>query len=219
MNENRLAVLLFFLFAGFSGLKAGNEKDQDAGLWVNVSVVPKLIAEKWRTIYSLEYRSKENFKEISLWSGTLNLDYIVNKYIQAGIGCEVFLNKEPGGGFSPEYRYYPEVIFLYREGSFSVSLRSRVMNTFTQWNKPYWESRNRLKANYSIKGTSLKPFVGVEPFHEIKPVEHRFRKIRYTAGCSYSLGRQKWDIYYLMEDYRSTRFVRNILAIDYSYAF
>jgi hypothetical protein len=93
------------------------------------------------------------------------------------------------------------------------------MNTFTQWSEPDWESRNRLKAACSIKGMPLKPFVGVELFHEINRMEFRSQKNRYIAGFSYSLGRQNWDIYYLTENYRSTHFVRNVLVIDYTYTF
>jgi hypothetical protein len=201
------------------GLHAGDGIRQDAGLWTNVSIAPKLLAGRWKTLYSLEYRSKEHFRETSLWCGMWNVDYVFNPCIQVGIGYEFFLNREPGGGYGPEHRYYPEAIFSYGAGAFSVNLRSRVMNTFTQWNDPHWVGRNRLKAACSIHGTPLKPFAGVEPFHEIDPVAQRFQKIRYTAGCSYVAGRQKWDIYYLREDYLSQRFVRNILAIDYNYAF
>jgi hypothetical protein len=211
---------LFFLLSAFSGMKAGDgTKQQDGGLWANVCVTPKPINGKWKTAYSIEYRSKENFRTTSLLCGMLNGDYIFNDYIQAGVGYEYFLNREADGKYSPEHRYYPEAILSYRVGALSAALRSRVMNTFTQWNAPHWEGRNRLKITYALKGKKVRPFVAVEPFHEIYPVEHRFKRIRYLAGVSCGKGRQRWDVYYLREDYVSKALVRNILAIDYSYAF
>jgi hypothetical protein len=154
-----------------------------------------------------------------MWCGMLNADYIVNKYMEAGVGYEVFMNKE-ASGFSPEYRYYPELVFSYKWERFSGSLRVRAMNTFTQWNDPCWEGRNRVKLTYAIKGTPLKPFVSVEPYHSLHPdAAQRFLKTRYVAGCSYSFGKQKLDVYYLREKYQTKAFVRNVFEIDYSYAF
>jgi hypothetical protein len=130
------------------------------------------------------------------------------------------MNREAGGSFSPEYRYYPEAIFSYVWGRFSASLRSRVMNTFTQVGDPHWEGRNRLKASYAISGTGFKPFVAVEPYNEIYPAEHCFRKIRYFAGCSVSFdSHQKIDLYYLREDYLHENFLRNVIQVEYNFSF
>ncbi|GHT44659.1 hypothetical protein AGMMS49965_20720 [Bacteroidia bacterium] len=200
-------------------MKAGDRKEQDAGLWAYASVSHKPFAGKWEAIYALEYRSRENFRETSLWCGTVIADYVFNPHIKVGVGYEFFMNREPDGGYSPEHRYYPEAIFSYRTGSLSASFRTRVMNTFTQWNEPYWEARNRLKVGYRIGESSLKPFVAVEPYHALSSVAERFTKIRYYAGCSYAFGRQTLDIYYLREDYRTSPFGRNILAVDYNFAF
>jgi hypothetical protein len=219
MNSNKIVALLFFSYFCILAMKAGDRKEQDAGLWAYASVSHKPFAGKWETIYALEYRSKENFRETSLWCGTIIADYVFNPHIKVGMGCEFFMNREPDGRYSPEYRYYPEVIFSYRTGPLSAGFRMRVMNTFTRWNDPYWEARNRLKVGYQIGKSKLKPFVAVEPYHEVRPVAERFKKIRYYAGCSYGFGRQTLDIYYLREDYRTTPFVRNILAVDYNFAF
>jgi hypothetical protein len=220
MYRYKIGFVLSFLFFILPAGKANDRPKQDAGLWTNICVAPRPFAGKWKTLYSLEYRSQDNFRNTSLWCGMVNADYIINQYVEAGVGYEFFLNKEVGGGFSPEYRYYPEVVLSYSWGKFSGSFRARVMNTFTQWNDPNCESRNRLKLAYAIKRTPLKLFAGVEPYHAIYPeVEQRFVKIRYVAGCTYSFGNQKLDLYYLRENYLRKAFERNVLEIDFNYAF
>jgi hypothetical protein len=215
-----IVICLCVLFACARAVQASGRKKQDAGLWVFAGVSPKPFGGKWQMLYGLEYRSKAHFRETSLWCVSVNMNYIFNPFIQIGTGYEFFMNREADGSFSPEYRYYPEAVFSCRQGAFSASLRSRIMNTFTRTDDPHWEGRNRLKASYAIRGTRLKPFVAVEPYHEIYPVKHRFRKIRYFAGCSIALdSRQKFDLYYLREDYLHDPFLSNVIQIEYNFSF
>jgi hypothetical protein len=208
------------LLACASAAKAHDGKQQDAGLWIFTGFNSKPFGGKWQMQYGLEYRSKNHFRETSLWCASVNVNYIFNPFIQIGTGYEFFMNREADGSFSPEYRYYPEAILSCRRGAFSASLRSRMTNTFTRVGEPQWEGRNRLKASYAIRKTGLKPFVAVEPYHEIYPVEHRFRKIRYSAGCSIALNsRQKFDLYYLCENYLHDRFLRNVIQMEYNFSF
>jgi hypothetical protein len=220
MKKNIILLCIVLACAPAANTNANDGKKQDAGLWVFVGVSPKPFGGKWQMLYGLEYRSKEHFRKTSLWCASVNANYIFNPFIQVGTGYEFFMNREADGSFSPEYRYYPEAILSYRQGDFQVSLRSRVMNTFTRVSDPHWEGRNRLKASYAIRGTGLKPFVAAEPYHEIYPVEHRFKKIRYFAGCSIALdSRQKFDLYYLRENYLYDRFLRHVIQVEYNFNF
>ncbi|MDR3262021.1 MAG: DUF2490 domain-containing protein [Tannerella sp.] len=214
-------VWLAILASGLSGsvMAQHEEKEYDAGWWTNVSIAPKPVNGKWKTLYSLEFRSKDYIREVDLFCGMINLDYVVNEHVQIGAGYELFLNKKSGGGYYPEYRYYPEAIFSYALGRFSAALRSRVMNTYTEWRHPNFDHRNRFKVNYSIKETPLKPFVYVEPYHAIDNCSYRFSKIRYAAGCAYKQGHHQFDLYYLQEDYHLRPFTRHVLEIDYNYSF
>jgi hypothetical protein len=209
-----LLLLSFYFFPS----QAQNPSDtHDAGLWITAGILPKPIAGKWKTLYLLEYRRKENLQETDLFSGTFNLHYILNPHLLLGLGYEFFLNKGSQGGFTPEHRYYPEAVLSYRIQRFSTSFRSRLMNTFTQWSQPYFEHRNRLKLSYSLpKAIPVKPFAYVEPYHEMP--NYRFRKVRYAAGCTYAINRHQWDVYYMQEDYHTRPFTRHVIAIDYSYS-
>ena len=74
--------------------------------------------------------------------------------------------------------------------------------------------------SYQLKDTRLKPFVAVEPYFTIFPVDDDcFRKIRYFAGFSFGFGRHTFDGYYLREDYRIKPLVNNVIAIDYHMSF
>jgi hypothetical protein len=215
IKKSPVFLILFFVWAWCPVLSA-NDKKSDAGLWTTIGVSPAPTG-KWKMLFSLEHRSREHFRETSLWCGSMNVYYTVTEYLKLGAGYEFYLNKEEDGGYTPEHRYYPEGILSYAWGQFSANLRIRMMNTFTQWNDPCWETRNRLKLGYSIKGTPLKPFVYTEPYHEIQGF--RFQKIRYAAGCSYVMHSSRLDIYYMRENYQSKPFLRHIIGIDYIYSF
>lgn len=215
-----MMISLYVSLACVPAAQANGGKKQDAGLWVFAGVSPKPLGGKWKMLYGLEYRSRNHFRETSLWCASVNVNYVFNPFIQVGAGYEFFLNREADGSFSPEYRYYPEAMLSCQWGAFSAGLRSRLMNTFTQVGDPHWEGRNRLKASYAIRGTRLKPFVALEPYHEVGPAEHRFKKIRYFAGCSLSLDRrQTFDLYYLREDYLHEAFLRNVIQVEYNLSF
>ena len=220
MVSFRRIILLFLFFPVVITANGGEKKKQDAGLWVNFSVTPKPIAQRLFVTYSLEYRSKENFRTTSLWCGAVNVYYNLNSWFKAGAGYEHFLTKDADGRYTPEYRYYPAVLFSFRKGSFAGSLRSYMMNTFTQWNDPHWEWRNKLKMSYQLREIKLKPFVAVEPYHAIYPGDdYLFKKVRYFAGFSYSFGRHTLDSYYLRESFYNKPFINNIIGVEYNIAF
>jgi hypothetical protein len=226
LNRNRRMKKIIFLCVLFAagtpptGTTANDGKTQDAGLWVFAGVSHSPHGGKWNMLYGLEYRSRNHFRTTDLWSVSANVNYIFNPLIQIGAGYEFFLNRNAGGRYSPEHRYYPEAILSGSRGDFSASFRSRLMNTFTRPDKPHWEGRNRLKISYAIRGTGLKPFVAAEPYHAIYPVAFLFRKIRYSAGCSVALDRrQNFDLYYLREDYLHDSFLRHVIQVAYNFNF
>jgi len=195
------------------------EKTDDIAFWTTVKVDPPAIAERWFTSVILEYRLKNDLKETDLYSALALIDYKIDSHWRAGLGYEFFLNKMPGKDIV-EHRYYPQVTYNCKLQRFSVSLRSRVMNTFTEWKKPNWRHRNRLKISYNIKNTPLRPFVYVEPYNSLSKPFYRTNKIRYAGGCSVILAaKQSLDVFYMQESYHTRPFVRHVIGVDYSYSF
>ncbi len=199
----------------------GKEKKQDAGSWLNISVTPKTIADRWSLTCSVEHRSRENFSETSLWSGMTNVYYHFNSHFKLGAGCEYFLNKGADGTYSSEYRYYPAAYLSYQKGFLAGSFRSCLMNTFTQWKEPNWEMRHKLKISAQWKGVCLKPFVAVEPYHKLcMDDDYFFNRIRYSLGVSCGVSyHHQFDIYYLCENIVPKALINNVLAIDYHFSF
>jgi hypothetical protein len=219
MKKNRklyiVSLLALVALASFA-----TDKEQDGGLWMTVAVAPKPFDGKWKTQFTLEYRSKNDFKNTSLFCGKANLDYVFNQFFQLGAGYELFLYPAEGEVNSYlQHRFYPEFIASYRYGNFSGSFRSRVMNTFRDWSDPLWETRNRFKVSYRIQQTAIQPFVGLEPFHQLYPNGVKFSKTRYTVGSSFGFGNQTVDLYFMKEDFYTRPLARNLLMIDYRYAF
>jgi len=220
MRTKKRIIFLFLCLQAVITASGAEGKKHDAGLWVNFSVTPKPIAQRGFITYSLEYRSKEDFSKTSLWCGAINAYYSLNSWLKVGAGYEHFLNKDADGKYTPEYRYYPAVLFSFQKGLFAGSFRSYVMNTFAKWNDPHWELRNKMKVSYQLKNTRLKTFVAMEPYYIIYPVDDdRFKKNRYIAGFSYSFGRHTIDSFYLREVFHHKPLVNNIIAIEYYISF
>ncbi|MDR1746382.1 MAG: DUF2490 domain-containing protein [Tannerella sp.] len=203
-------------------IHAQNDKSNcDLGFWTNISITTKPLAGKWNVSYSLEYRRKDNLRAIDLWAGMVNIDYIANSHWRVGAGYEFFLNSTQEG-YLPEYRYYPEVLGSYVFQRWKASLRSRLMNTYTNWKQPHIEHRNRLKLSYLIKNAPVHPFIYAEPYNQINSQFYQLNKIRYSIGFTYEPANYKhsqFEIYYMIEKYHLRPFVRHVLEIDYSYSF
>ncbi|MDR2469348.1 MAG: DUF2490 domain-containing protein [Tannerella sp.] len=213
-------VSFFLCAAGVSPAIAEDAKKQDAGIWAAVTVAPRPFGGKWHTACTLEYRNNGNFREISQWRISANANYCFNPYLRAGMGYELYLNRQADGCYLPEYRCFPEATLSYNPGAFSISLRSRLAYIFSRPVKPQWEERNRLRAICAVGSTPLKLFVSAEPYLSLYPAPILFRKIRYTAGCSFRLNsRQRIDAYYLHEDFLHIPCVRQVVGIEYGYAF
>ncbi|MDR1170571.1 MAG: hypothetical protein LBK97_07035, partial [Prevotellaceae bacterium] len=63
--SKKIIVFLCILLACVSEGNASPEKKQDAGLWIFAGLTPKPFGGKWKMLYGLEYRNKENFSETS----------------------------------------------------------------------------------------------------------------------------------------------------------
>ena len=215
----RIAAFLFFA-AGVSPAIAGDAKKRDAGIWAAVTAIPRPFGGKWHTACTVEYRNNGNFREISQWRVSASANYCFNPYVRAGIGSDMFLNRQADGSYLSEYRCFPEATLMYHPGAFSISLRPRLAYIFSRQTKPQWEERNRLRATYDIGRTPLKLFASAEPYLSLQPAPVRFRKIRYTAGCSFKLNRrQRIDAYCLYEEFLHIPYVRQVIGIEYGYAF
>ena len=214
-----LATILFLCLSAMLYAQ-GQRATSDEGLWIYASLSPRKHGDRWQTFYSIEYRNKEHFSRTSLWCAAVNANLNLSDHLQAGAGVEFFMNRNDDGSFAPEYRYYPEMIFSHVVGALSASLRSRVMNTFTRLNQPNLEWRNRFKTSFALGRSGLSPFIAAEPYTAFYPVAHLFRKIRCSAGTSYTLAlNQKVNLYYMRETYFQKTFANNVIQIEYFYAF
>ncbi|MDR1814165.1 MAG: DUF2490 domain-containing protein [Tannerella sp.] len=190
----------------------------DLALWMAVSLQPDLIPDKLTASFDFEYRRRNNLRETDLYNGIVIVDYLINKHLTVGLGYEMFWNNNPDG-YETEYRYYPELIYAVPFQRFSLSLRMRVMNTFTDWNHPSWEHRNRLKIKYSIKSLPISPFASVEPYNQLGRPMYRLNKVRYSAGFTFSSGHHSTDLYYMLENYHTRNFARHVININYTFSF
>lgn len=193
--------------------------EHDIGLWVNADVAPKAIAGRWQPLFSLEYRSRDNLRKIDLFCSTLLMDYMVNKHLITGAGYEIFAIKPDEGRFGLEHRFYPEIIVRIPFANFSASIRARLQNTFVRFSGSNWSTRVRFKLGYKLTAIPLNPYISIEPYHHIDGIVHyRFSKLRCIAGFAYTIPNQQFDVYYLVEKYK-TPFTRHVAGLGYCYLF
>ncbi|MDR1981469.1 MAG: DUF2490 domain-containing protein [Tannerellaceae bacterium] len=203
----------------FTGIAQDQADKQDVGTWTNVTIASKLIAGKWKTWYSLEYKSKENLRELDTSSAMFKFHYLINNHVSIGMGYEFFLKNAGNGELTHRHRYFPEGMLSYTINRFSFIFRSRLMNTFLQWIHPYFEHRNMLRVSYTLEKIPVKPFISAEPYHEIVEKKYRFYKGRYAVGGSYIFKkRHQLDLYYMQEFFHTIPFTRHVIGIDYIYS-
>jgi len=185
-------------------------QQSDLASWNVIAIKPEPFADRWASTLAFEYRRRDNMRVTDLYSGFAIVDFIVNKRLKVGLGYEIFFNNNPKG-YELEHRYYPELIYSMPLRGFRAAWRIRLQNTFKEWQTPSWEYRNRLKINYPIR--RLSPFVYIESYNRPKG---SLNKLRYAGGCSYTVGCQQFDLYYMQEDYFSRSFRRHVVYLEYT---
>lgn len=110
-------------------------------------------------------------------------------------------------------RYLPEATYTMRTGGLSLSVRQRMMVSWTE-STDKWSLLWRTKATATCKipDTKLSPLVAVEPFYK-----DGISRCRYYAGIRFALdGQSSLSLQYVRQDYNNAHADENIVWLMYT---
>ena len=173
-------LILFFLLFGNNGVKSQNV---DWCSWVGVNVNYR-INPSLRLMSKMEIRAKDDLSDFE------------RVFINAGVGYKVLPRWElrsvvayhrrstySKGDFNA-YRYHIGSEATWNKGDFRILWRERFQHTFFLGDDEII-IRSRLKFDYNIPSTILKPYFSIEAFNNVERynfLSSRADRIRYTPG-------------------------------------
>jgi len=220
----RTVLILFFLLPATVGLGLFAQQ-KDFQSWYAVELKKDL--NKDITLFGeLGQRFRNNSLQYDRTLVTIGAFYSPLDYLKTGGGVRFLMASDKEGVIMPKYRIHVDARGKYQLGGMDLSMRIRFQYGFEEFlyftnvGDNVLVSRIRFKADYHVYGTRLNLFAYVEPWGLLNNLNGRFfKKMRYSAGASYSLSLQsELSLRYMLEDEfnQSNPLQSHILYLGYS---
>ena len=197
--------ILGLVLTGFTGLLFGQQKDFQT--WFEAEL-EKGMKNGIDLSGEFEQRFYNNSAQYDRTQLTLAASYDPLYYLGVGGGFRFLTAADKDGALQPGFRIHADGTGKYNEWGVDFSLRVRFQYGFeeflyfTSFSDNAFVNRYRIKAAYHIFGSRFDVHASMEPWGLINNFDGRFfKKIRYTAGASYSLNFQSHlGLRYILED-------------------
>ena len=222
MIKRLLLLFLLILFAG-----SCYSQDDDFGIWIGVDATHKLV-KKLDAEISGCVRTFNNTSKIEQSFLEAGIQYDLNKYFSLSGSYRITSNLEDDSKYYFRHKIFLDAKASIPLGNFSFSGRARLQRT----TKTYIEDeedliagyfgRLKIKADYYIPSSPLKPYIYCEPFIPISPDSgHKISKNRLSAGFQLRItSKSSLDAGYIFQrDYQPKMADENILSIAYKLKF
>ena len=188
-------------------------------LWTGATVSKKMTG-RFKISINPEFRFAEQFDHKE-WRLETGVDYLPFQFLELGINYRFSSSHEPDGDKTNSHTFSSDVRFKYPIQRFKIEARGR----FTNYNEfgepmdfknPYL--RYRLKMEYDLPNSKLRPMTSVEWFHQLS--EHEINKIRYSVGVDYRFNKKHaLGATYHYQDYLKKERYRNMVELSYKFKF
>lgn len=166
--KNILCVLLVF-----SGIHSVYAHDDTYGGWEFFEVSHDFTDRIWSSFYFEHDNIK--YKSFDAYYTRLTLGYKFNKWLKNDVAWDWL--KEPGTHY---HRYIYDLTGTLKEGNLSVAIRERYILTHSPSSNTISHIlRSRLKTQYAIPNSRVKPYLAVELF-----TWDKWKKTRYYVGTT-----------------------------------
>lgn len=221
---SKILLLLLFMVPSVAGELYGQQNDFQS--WFEAEVA-KGLKNGIDLSGEFEQRFRNNSTQFDRTLFTVAASYDPYDYLSTGGGVRLLFASDRETNISPGYRIHGDATGKYSLGEVDFSLRFRLQYGFeeflyiTRVQDNTFVNRNRLKGSYHIFGTRFEIFAYMETWGLFRNQNGRFfKRMRYTAGASYSLNLQsQLSLRYMIEDeFNQVNPVNNyILVLGYSY--
>ena len=178
-----------------SSVSAQEQKEDNTfGGWEFFEVNHGFKNSNWYTTFYFEHANYQ-YERLESWYARLIFGYKITGWLKAGIGYDFM--QEPG---YITHRAVAEVTGSLKQGDLTISLRERYIHS---WSPEMDEQgnvlRSRLKVQYAIPESRLKPFLAMEVF-----TWDEWKKTRHYVGTTYSINKhfeiEGYYVYYTFAD-------------------
>lgn len=199
---SRVFFTTLLLLTGFSVTAVAQATD--FGLWSDIEFSKKL-KNGMTLVLDEEFRLRNQLRTTDKIQSTLELDYKINNYFNAGV-CYALINYYHPGNMKHDYQNYWETrhrlsVFgegEYNLGRFNFSLRERFQTTYrvldsvsTASVNPKFILRSKFSVSYNIPKIPVEPYAFCELFQVLNgPDKYKFEEYRFSAGLKYEISKQ-----------------------------
>lgn len=204
IKNKLLPGLLLVLYCLLPAARA-NAQDQDANLWMTISIEKKIIKPLSLTL-TQEFRMNENITELGTFFTGLEVTYKINKYLRVSGGYRFINKRRVDDSYSKRHRYYFDLSVRKKFKPVTLSFRtifqSQYKDVFSSDDGKvpgnYW--RNKLELKFDA-GKNIQPYISAEIFTPLKrPYNIFFDLTRYCGGVEYQINRMNTiDVYYMFQ--------------------
>lgn len=206
--------LLYFLAGCFFFLSVPAQ-DSDFSLWSKFQAEHK-VTNNFTLGGGMEFRTKEQFKEIDRWGAVISGSYRLLPGLKLGAGYELHYRYRNAQGWKTRQRYNIGLTGEARLSPLKLSLRERFQHTWDK-EKTDLHLRSQLKVAYAPSKGNVSPYAAVELYNKLND-GFDLSRTRYQAGAEWKISSQwKMDIYYLYQSESDRK--KHILGLDCTYRF
>lgn len=206
--------LILFIWSCFFFLSS-QAQDSDFSVWSNAGIEHK-VTKDLTLGGNMEFRTKEQFKEIDRWGAVINGSYRLLPALKLSAGYEFHYRNRNEKGWKARQRYHIGATGEVRWSPFKFSLRERFQHTWDK-EKTDLHLRSQLKAAYAPHGRDVSPYAAIEFYNKLND-GFNLSRTRYQAGVEWQLS-HRWEveIYYLYQSESDRK--KHILGLGGTYVF
>lgn len=206
---------LFLFIAGCFLFLPGKAQNSDFSVWSNMGIKHPM-TKNFTLGGNIEFRTKEQFKEIDRWAAVINGSYRLSPALKLSAGYEFHYRNRNEKGWKARQRYHIGATEKIRCSLFKFSLRERFQHTWDK-EKTDFHLRSQLKAAYVPRSGEVSPYAAVEFYNKLNDGFHLSRT-RYQAGVEWQLSPQ-WEMeaYYLYQSESDRK--KHISGLECTYSF
>jgi hypothetical protein len=184
-------------------------QETDYGIWGGVSGTYEFI-KNFEAELKIGFKAEDKLSVMDQYYAEGGLSYKITKWLDAGASLKLFQKYEDDGAYHLRDKISAWVKGSADIGRIELSFRSMYQRSTRQYIEkdndliPEHYTRFRLKAEYDIPNSPLKPFIMAEPYIPLKEGDgFEVNKVRYSAGLEFKISKKSAiEAGWLMETFK-----------------
>ena len=221
-SVSKYSVFILLLFVSSSVW--GQDRETDLGAILSAEFSKKL-NRHFELSLEQELRLLTNNAGFSRSTSSVGMDYTIVKGLKTGVYYNYMYLYNSNFLYESRHRYHANLSYRHRVNrNLSLALRTRFQGTYRDENRgeykinPKYVLRNRLKAEYNLRGTGWKPYLSTEVTNTLNdPLGNEIYKLRFQGGTSWRWDKRTSLDFYVRADEYLPREDARVISIGVGY--